>query len=352
MSIKNILLSCGIVLSLILLYMQFASSDEEEAPFPSSLTEPLGLPPIPWPEDNPYTPEKASLGRLLYFDKRLSSDGTISCASCHAAKAAFTDRRPVSVGINHQKGTRHAPTVINTAYQTHLFWDGRANSLEEQAKGPLGNPKEMTEQENVHDAHIQCVEHVRVIDGYRPLFNKAFGSEEINIDRIAKAIATFERTVLSGDSAYDRYMAGDKKALTEEQLQGMRLYKSKGCANCHGTILFTDGRFLNIGIGMDKVNPDSGRYAITHKDSDWGAFKVPTVREIEHTYPYMHDGSMKTLEEVMDYYDKGGIPNKNLHPLMKPLHLSEADKKAIISFLKSLSGKGWEHYVEPTQFPN
>lgn len=348
-----VLICCTMLIAMFLYVVLSPLGEDEEKPIPESITVPLGLPPIPWPEDNPYSAKKAFLGRLLYFDKRLSSDATISCASCHAAKAAFTDHRPLAIGIDHRKGTRHSPTVINAGYQKLLFWDGRANSLEEQCKGPLANPNEMTDQPNVHDAHMQCEMRIRNIEGYKPLFAEVFGQGEITIDDIAKAVSTFERIILSGNSAYDRYMAGDKQALNEEQLRGMRLYKAKGCAHCHGGALFTDERFLNIGIGMDKPNPDVGRYGITHKDSDWGAFKVPTMREIENTYPYMHDGSMNTLEEVIDYYDRGGNPNKNLHPLMKPLHLTAADKKALISFLKALSGEGWEHYREPraTEFP-
>lgn len=319
---------------------------------PEKLKIPLGLPSIPWPKMNPYAQKKAELGRLLYFDKRLSSDRTISCASCHAVRLAFTDHRKVSTGIGGRKGSRHAPTVINAVYQKTLFWDGRAKSLEEQSKGPLSNPKEMTFRDNVHDAHIECENRVRAIPGYRVLFKEVFNNDECRIDDIAAAIATFERTVLSGNSAYDRYKAGDKSAMTHEQIHGYKVFKRVGCDNCHGGTLFTDGRFLNIGVGMDSRKPDLGRYEITKKKEDWGAFKVPTLREIEHTYPYMHDGSQSSLEEVIEYYDKGGIPNANLHPLMRPLHLSKKDKKALKSFLEALSGEGWQHFKVPEKFPD
>lgn len=312
---------------------------------------PFGLPAIPWPEDNPYSAEKADLGRLLYFDKRLSSDGTISCATCHTVNDAFTDQLPVSDGIDGQKGIRNAPTVINTAYLKYLFWDGRANSLEAQAMGPLGNPKEMTIDDDLHKAHLECQKRVHAIPGYRALFKKVFDDDSCKIGDIAKALATFERTVLSGNSPFDRYLAGDKSALTEEQIQGWKVFQKTNCLNCHNGIFFTDERFLNIGVGVNDPNPDLGRYAITHEEKDWCAFKVPTLREVENTYPYMHDGSLKTLEDVIEYYDKGGNPNKNLHPSMKPLHLSESDKKALVSFMKSLSGEGWQHFTEPTSFP-
>lgn len=318
---------------------------------PDELTIPLGLPSMPWPADNPYSKKKAELGRLLYFDPRLSSDGTVSCATCHSERLAFADRKPIAQGIRGNMGSRHSPTVINAGYQTHQFWDGRVRTLEDQAKGPIGNPKEMTLAPDVHDAHKQCQERVQKIKGYRILFKEIFGNDSCSIDDIAKAIATFERTVLSGNSPFDRYQKGDKTALTQEQIDGYAIFKRVGCANCHGGPLFSDGRFLNIGVGMDAPNPDTGRYAITGQEKDWGAFKVPTLREVVNTPPYMHDGSIKTLEGVVDYYDKGGTPNKNLHPLMKPLHLTEQDKKALVAFMKGLSGEGWQHYTTPEKFP-
>jgi cytochrome c peroxidase len=319
---------------------------------PDELIIPLGLPPIPWPTDNPYSKKKAKLGRLLYFDPRLSSDGKISCSTCHSERLAFTDHKSIAQGIQGNMGARHSPTVINACYQTQQFWDGRAKTLEEQAKGPIGNPKEMTLASDIHDAHKQCQERVQKINGYRVLFKEVFGNDACSIDDIAKAIATFERTILSGNSPYDRYLLKrDKTALTEEQIAGYGVFKRVGCANCHGGALFTDGRFLNIGVGMDASNPDTGRYGITGVEKDWGAFKIPTLREVANTGPYMHDGSHKTLEEVVDYYDKGGTPNKNLHPLMKPLHLTDKEKKALVVFMQGLSGEGWQHCTSPQEFP-
>ncbi len=312
---------------------------------------PLGLPPIPWPADNPYSKQKAELGKLLFFDKRLSSDATVSCASCHSKPYAYADRHQVALGIHGHKGTRHAPTVINTAYLKLLFWDGRAKSLEEQAKGPIANPNEMALANDVHEAHKECHERIKKIQGYGKMFKEVFGNENCSIDDVAKAIATFERTVLSGNSSFDRYHAGDKQALSEQEIKGYQVFRHSSCDNCHYGDNFTDGRFLNIGIGMDVPNPDLGRYNITKEKKDWGAFKVPTLREIANTYPYMHDGSLKTLEEVIDYYDKGGTPNANLHPSIRKLNLSKEDKEALLSFLKALSGDGWQHFKEPKQFP-
>lgn len=315
------------------------------------LVLPLGLPPIPWPKDNPYTSEKAELGRLLYFDTRLSGDNTVSCATCHNAPCAYGDCRAIAIGIENRKGTRHSPTIINVAYLKFLFWDGRARSLEEQGMGPIANRNEMANDSNPHEAYNECLERISGIKGYAELFKKVFGTDEVSMEDIAKAIATFERTIVSGNSPYDRYKNGDRTAMTEVQIKGFEVFKKSNCMNCHGGFNFADNRFMNIGIGMDKPNPDLGRYIVTQDERDWGAFKVPTLRESEHTAPYMHDGSLRTLEEVVDYYDRGGIPNRNLHPLIKPLHLTSEDKAALVCFLKALSGEGWDHFGEPEKFP-
>lgn len=329
-------------------------------PFSATLAEaqkergpkaPLGLPPIFWPSDNPYSKEKAELGKLLYYDKRLSSDQSVSCASCHAPEMAFTDGQPVSKGIGGQRGGRSAPTVINRAYSTLQFWDGRAATLEEQAKGPIANPIEMTAHKDAAEAHKACVDCLKGIPGYVQRFKKAFGTEDFNIDHVAKAIATYERTILSGNAPYDRYKAGDKSAMTEAQVRGMNVFFNKAaCDSCHLGFNFTDGSFVNIGIGMDKPSPDLGRFMVTKKEEDKGAFKTPTLREIEHTAPYMHDGSLKTLEEVVEHYNKGGIKNPYLDQRMKPLNLTEQDKKDLVAFLKALSGEGWQQ-KPPTEFP-
>jgi cytochrome c peroxidase len=313
---------------------------------------PLGLPPVQWPEENPYSAAKVELGRFLYFDNRLSSDAMVSCASCHAPEKAFADGNPVSTGIGGQKGGRSAPTVINRAYSTSQFWDGRAPSLEEQAKGPIANPIEMTAEKSADAAHAAVVKRLRGVPGYVKLFDKAFGTKEITIDHVAKAIATFERTVLSGNAPYDRYQAGDKKAMTESQVRGMDVFFNKtACDSCHLGFNFTDGSYVNIGIGMDKPKPDLGRFVVSKKDEDKGAFKTPTLREVEHHAPYMHDGSIKTLAEVVEHYDKGGIKNPHLDQRLKPLKLSPQEKADIVAFLKALSGEGWQHIKAPERFP-
>lgn len=324
------------------------SAAENEPMFPKDGPKvPQGLVPIMWPKDNPYTPEKAELGWLLYFDKRLSFDATVSCASCHDPKYAFTDGQKFSKGIRGQLGGRSAPTVINRAYSLDQFWDGRAKSLEEQAKGPIANPLEMG---HTHDA---CTECIRAVPGYRKRFKEVFGSEKVTIDQIAQAIATFERTVLSGNSAYDKFKAGDKSALTDSQKRGMDVFFSDNarCDSCHEGFNFTNGKYANIGIGMDAPSPDLGRFVVTKKEDDKGAFKTPTLRDVARTGPYMHDGSLKTLEDVVEHYNKGGTKNPWLHPDVRPLNLTPQDKKDLVEFLKALNGEGWQQIKEPAKLP-
>ncbi len=313
---------------------------------------PLGLPEVDWPEDNQYSAAKAELGRLLYFDTRLSSDNTVSCASCHAPDKAFTDGAPFSTGIGKQVGGRSAPTVINRAYSTQQFWDGRAASLEAQAIGPIANPIEMTSLKTADEAHEAVVALLRKVPGYAERFKAVFGNERVTIKHVAKAIATFERTVYSGNAGYDRYKAGDKNALSAEQIKGMNVFFNKAaCDSCHLGFNFTDGSYVNIGIGMDKPMPDLGRFNVSKREDDKGAFKTPTLREVTRHGPYMHDGRFKTLEEVVDHYDKGGIKNPHLDERLKPLHLTAEEKKALVEFLKGLEGEGWQHITAPKEFP-
>ena len=319
---------------------------EDEEPTP-----PLGLPPVYYPDDNLYSKDKAALGKLLYFDKRLSSDGTVSCATCHSVKDAFTDGASVSTGINGQQGGRSAPTVINRGYSTAQFWDGRSPSLEDQAIGPIANPIEMTNEKDPGGAHQTCVDRLHQVPEYRARFKKAYGDEDFTIEHVGKAIATFERTVLSGNSAYDRHKNGNKDALSASAIRGKDIFFNKtACDSCHLGFNFTDGSYANLGIGMDKTSPDLGRYVVSKREEDKGAFKTPTLRDIEHTGPYMHDGSLKTLEAVVEHYDKGGLPNPYLDQRMKPLKLSTQDKQDLVAFLRSLSGEGWQ-MEPPSSFP-
>jgi cytochrome c peroxidase len=329
-----------------------ADAPREKAAGDKPPKPPLGLPAVQWPDDNAYSDAKAELGRLLYFDKRLSSDHTVACASCHAPEKAFTDGAAVSSGIGGQKGGRSAPTVINRAYSTSQFWDGRADSLEEQAKGPIANPIEMTAEKDADLAHEGSLKRLRAVAGYVKRFEQVFGGKKFDIDHVAKAIATFERTVYSGNSPFDRYNTGEKDALTPPQQRGMNIFFNKtACDSCHLGFNFTDGSYVNVGIGMDRDEPDFGRYIVSGRDEDRGAFKTPTLREIEYTGPYMHDGSLKTLEEVVEHYNKGGIKNPYLDRRIKPLNLTKQEKSDLVAFLKALSGEGWRQIVEPTKFP-
>ena len=307
---------------------------------------PAGLPPVPWPANNPYSAQKAKLGRYLYFDTRLSADNTVSCATCHDPRHGLTDGAAVSTGIRGQKGTRSAPTVVNRAYSLAQFWDGRAATLEQQALIPMESPIEMA------NTAAGVAARLRGIAGYRAMFAAAFGSEGIDIDRVTMAIACFERTVLAGNSPYDRYKRGDRSAMTPAQVRGMAVFFDRAsCDHCHGGVNFTTNAYANEGIGTDKAAPDEGRYAVTHERRDWAAFKIPTLREVEHTAPYMHDGRFQTLEEVVEFYNQGGIPNKNLDSNIRPLHLTDPQKQDLVAFLKSLSGEGWQWVKAPETLP-
>lgn len=306
---------------------------------------PKGLPPLRIPEDNPMTAAKVALGKQLYFDKRLSVDNTISCASCHDPKKGWSNSEQFATGVGSLKGGRNSPTIINAAYFALQFWDGRAKHLEGQALGPIQNPIEMNMKLE------EVVDRLNKIPGYKSQFQKVFGTE-VNDVAVAKAIAAFERTVLSGDAPYDRFKAGDKQALSEAAQRGLKVFNNKAnCAACHSGANFSDGAFHNIGIGMDAKEPDVGRYAVTKLVGDRGAFRTPTLREVARHAPYMHDGSLKTLEEVVDWYDKGGHPNPQLDEELFPLKLSADDKADLVTFLKE--GLASESYpdIEPPELP-
>ncbi len=284
------------------------------------------------PADNPITKEKVALGKQLYFDTRLSANNTVSCATCHSPAAGFGDGNRTSTGINGQMGDRNAPTVINTTYNDLQFWDGRAGSLEEQALGPIQNPIEMG------FTLDGVVERLNKVEGYRKQFQRIFKTD-VTADGIGKAIATFERTILSGGSKWDDYNYGDEDALSEEAKEGMELFNGKAlCSSCHLGFNLTDNVFHNIGVGMSMKKPDLGRFNVTKVESDKGAFKTPTLRDIASTAPYMHDGSVKTLEDVVEFYNKGGEANQWLDKALKPLNLTDKEKKSIVAFLKALTG--------------
>jgi len=289
------------------------------------------LPPVIAPPDNPQTSAKILLGKQLYFDTRLSKDNTVSCASCHNPALGWSDAGPTSAGIAGQLGGRRAPPVSNAAYLPLQFWDGRAPSLEEQAKGPIANPIEMG---NTHDAMLKTVDN---IPGYVDEFKAAFGSPVVSIDRVAQAIAAFERTVVTTDSPFDRYVRGDETALTPLEKAGLEIFNGKGhCTACHWGPNFTDGRFHNIGVKpTNPAKPDLGRSEITKDPNDKGAFKTPTVRDAGLRPPYLHDGSEKSLETLVEFYNRGGdTDDPALDPLIVPLGLSQREMDALVAFMK------------------
>jgi cytochrome c peroxidase len=289
------------------------------------------------PEDNPLSKAKIKLGKMLYFDGRLSADGNVPCSGCHNPYHGFADPEPTSPGVGFARGGRNSPTVLNRLFSAEQFWDGRAEDLEAQAKGPITNPIEMG-----MPSHDVAVKKIAAIPGYGPLFAEAYGDPTVNIDRIAKAIATYERTVLTGDSAYDRYQAGDKAALSTQQIRGMELFAGKAdCQTCHVSFNFTDENYHNLGVGWDaasKTMADKGRNDVTKADVDIGAFKTPTLRDVALTAPYMHDGSEATLADVIEFYDKGGNNNPHLSTKIKKLNLTEQERDDLESFMLALTG--------------
>jgi cytochrome c peroxidase len=290
------------------------------------------LPPVPVPPDNPQTDAKVRLGAQLYFDTRLSADNTISCATCHDPKTGWANHHPTDTGIRGQVGGRNSGTILNAAYMRVQFWDGRAASLEEQALGPIHNPIEMGETlENV-------VRKLNAIPGYRAQFNTVFGTD-VNTDGIARAIAAFERTVVTGPAPYDRWLAGEKTAMAPAAVRGLGLFNGKGhCSPCHSGPTFSDQGYHNIGVGMGKKNPDLGREAVSKDPHDRGRFKTPGLRSCALAPPYLHDGSEQTLADVIEYYDSGGIQNPNLDPLLLPLSLTPREKADLVAFLEALTG--------------
>jgi cytochrome c peroxidase len=316
-------------------------------------------------EKNPLTRAKVELGRQLYFDPRLSADSSISCASCHHPDDGFARHTRFGVGISGQQGGRNSPVSYNRILSDLQFWDGRAGSLEDQAIGPIANPIEMG---NTHDA---CVADLKKIPGYQVEFEAVFGPGSINIDNVAKAIAAFERAIVTGPSPFDyyeefqRFAALDPEDLkdqledetfaatynaaktglaahpfSESAKRGRDLFFSEriNCAACHVGANLTDEKYHNIGVGVDAKEPDIGRAAVTQEPKDWAAFKTPTIRNVALSAPYMHDGSQKTLMEVVNHYDKGGTANKNLSDKMRKLNLTEQEKKDLVTFMEACTG--------------
>jgi cytochrome c peroxidase len=348
-----------------------------------ALAEPLGLPPVPVPADNPQTPAKIALGERLFDDVRFSATGTVACATCHVAASAFTDNRggPVSEGISGLKGTRNAPTVVNAAYMATEFWDGRSPTLEDQSLHPFVNPVEMG-----LPNHEPILAVIRADRDYTRAFRSVFDvrPEDITMNEVTKAIAAFERTKISGDSPFDRWrFAGQEDAISDAAKRGFEVFIAQGrCVSCHvieqDQALFTDNRFHDIGVGITRIearvpelasaflvaksrgvnvdfavlsDPDTsdlGRFAVTDDLSMIGAFKTPTLRNVAVTAPYMHDGSLATLREVVEHYNNGGVTPADakvtdfLSGGIRPLDLTDQQIDDLVAFLESLTSPEYE----------
>ena len=331
------------------------------------------LPAVPVPADNPITPAKVKLGRMLYFDKRLSGDTEIACSSCHDPTKGWGDERDISTGYPGTRHWRNSHTVVNSAYLQKLFWAGESPSLEAQAKSAItGNLAGNGDPAMIEERLAQIPEYVQ-------LFKEAFGVDRPNFGYVLKAIATFERAeVISRDSPFDRYMRGDKSAMSEAALRGMALFQGKAeCIQCHNGPLLTDESYHNLGVPKNpvfeedvfgqtalryqhfirgvpeelyrKADRDLGLYYTTKREEDKGKFRTPPLRYLPYTFPYMHHGVFLVLEEVIDFYDQGGGDDPNKSPLLKPLRLTEQEKADLLEFLRSLSGS--ELIIAPPELP-
>jgi len=302
------------------------------------------LPEVEYPEDNPYSEAKEGLGKKLFFDPRLSASGTLACASCHDPDLGWSDGRRRSFGHARREGRRNSQTILNAAYYDHLFWDGRAESLEEQAMTAIAGPREMNQGLNL------VADGIRDVPAYRRLFRQSFGDPTITVQRIAQAIATFERGITSRTSDFDRFLNGDRDAMTDRQIYGLHVFRTTGqCMNCHSGALLSDDKFHNLGQShLGRPSEDLGRFLVTGDTSDVGKFRTPSLRDVTYTGPYLHHGLIFSLREVIDMYDRGMpqvIPRKEADnplypeksPLLEPLDLSDREIEALLDFLEAIS---------------
>jgi cytochrome c peroxidase len=279
------------------------------------------------PDDNPTTPAKVALGKKFFWDKRWSANGTVACVSCHPPEHGWSDPRQFSISFNGTPTPRHAPTLVNRLFSDRQLWTGLRASLEEQAVKDSNRTDEMV------------VMNLGAIPTYQAEFRAVFGTE-LNPEGVAKAIASFVRTIVTGNSPYDRFRAGDTTALSGAARRGLALFEGKArCVACHAGFNFTDEGYRNIGVGMAAVNPDLGRYTVTRNEADKGAFKTPTLRDVDRRGPYMHDGSEKTLEDVVAFYNRDGVKNPWLSQDIRPLGLSAGEQADLVAFLHALTGR-------------
>ena len=292
-----------------------------------------GLPPMKVPADNPITPEKIALGKKLFFDTALSVDNSMSCATCHDPEQGWGNGEKFAEGASGIRGKRNVLTIMNAGFYKYLFWDGRVKTLEEQALVPVYEPTEMGMK-----SESELIKRIGENDEYKTLFTEAF-DDGITAANIAKSLATFQRTIYVKETPYDRYVAGDKTAMSKSAIRGEKVFfnrRKANCGSCHPAPMFTDQRPYNIGIGMDAAEPDWG-FHHTKGWAFWGKFRSPSLRGIDQTAPYMHEGSLATLEEVVDYYDRGGIDHEYTDVAIQNVGLtrmSERDKKDLVAFLR------------------
>jgi len=308
-------------------HSETVSFQPEILPLPQQLTTYEAM---PIPPDNPMTPEKVALGRQLFFDERLSGDGSRSCYSCHVCEKGLTDGLAKAVGAFGKQLPRSSPTLWNIGYHKEFYWDGRSPSLEKQALAAWTGG-------NMGAKADEVAGKLNALEGYRSQFQKVFGGP-VTPDSIVKALAAFERTIISGNTAWDRAKAGEQSALNESATRGWNIFQAIKCTNCHDGVLLTDQQYHNVGIGMDQKEPDVGRFKVTNKPEDTGAFKTPTLRDIARSAPYFHDGSTATLEDAVDIMLGGGKPNPYLDKKNLEKHNILPDQRAdLLNFLRALN---------------
>jgi len=294
------------------------------------------------PDDNPLTPEKIALGKKFFWDRRWSANGTVACVTCHQPDHGWSDPRPFSITFAGQPTPRHSPTIVNRLFSDRQLWTGLRASLEDQAIHDSNRTDEMV------------VKNLGAVPEYRAEFRRVFGTE-ITPEGVAKAIASYVRTILSGNSPYDRFLAGDTDALSPAAQRGLSHFEGRshgqGCQRCHAGFNFTDEGYHNIGVGMDRESPDLGRYTVTKAAADTGAFKTPTLRDVARRSPYMHDGSLKTLDEVVAFYNKGGHGNPWQSPEIQPLNLTASEQADLVAFLEALTGEVASEVSSPPALP-
>lgn len=279
------------------------------------------------PDDNPLTPEKIALGKQFFWDKRWSKSGTVACVSCHQPNHGWTDPQRFSTNFEGKPTARRAPTIVNRLFSDRQLWTGLRASLEDQAKNDSNRSDDTV------------VAHLGTLPVYQEQHRKVFG-RDLDADGVAQAIAAYVRTILSGNSPYDRFKAGDKNAMSASAQRGLVLFEGKAnCVRCHVGFNFTDEGYRNIGVGMDKEKPDLGRFVVTKNEADKGAFKTPTLRDVAKRAPYMHDGSEKALADVVAFYNKGGVKNPWLSSDVRPLGLTDQEQADLVEFMKALTGE-------------